>query len=172
MKKFGLLLLGIILGALAMYFYCCKNQTEMMSEPPTLAPKGIITSKQAGVLDQAYNLKHRIINDSLFKKSTDGGDNRSSWWSIEDIQNYINHAENQAGELGYTMDGLRVYLGAYPKVDGQEGLTTMFIVPTGKENKSKGSMFPIFQGGSGDIKGADGLNLGTQGHPPGANYPQ
>jgi hypothetical protein len=70
------------------------------------------------------------------------------------------------------MDGLRVYLGAYPKVDGQEGLTTMFIVPTGKENKSKGSMFPIFQGGSGDIKGADGLNLGTQGHPPGANYPQ
>ncbi|WP_299122556.1 hypothetical protein [uncultured Winogradskyella sp.] len=172
MKKFGLLLLGIILGALAMYFYCSKDVADMESGQPTVAPKGIITSNQAMVLDKAYDIKHRIINDSLFKKSTDGGDNRSSWWPIEDIQNFINHAENQAGELGYTMDGLRVYLGAYPKANGQEGLTTMFIVPTGKSNKSNGSMFPMLQGGSGDIKGADGLNFGQSGYPPGANYPQ
>jgi len=172
MKNLGLLILGIILGALAMYYYCCNDQMEMTSEPPIVAPKGIITSKQASVLDAAYDLKHRIINDSLFKKSTDGGDNRSSWWAIEDIQNYINHAEHQAGELGYTMDGLRIYLGSYPDAKGETGLTTMFIVPTGIVNTSKGNMFPMLQGGSGDIIGADGLNLGQQGDPPGANYPQ
>ncbi|WP_179007607.1 hypothetical protein [Winogradskyella forsetii] len=170
MKNFGLLVLGIILGALAMYFYCCQD-TDLAIEEPT-KPSGLISSKEAKVLDEAYNIKHRIINDSLFKKSTDGGDNRSSWWSIEDIQNYINHAENQAGELGYTMDGLRVYLGAYPQVDGQEGLTTMFIVPTGTENKSKGSIFSMFQDGSSDIQGADGLNVGGHGKPPSVNYPQ
>ncbi|MFC0604435.1 hypothetical protein [Winogradskyella pulchriflava] len=171
MKNFGLLLLGIILGALAMYFYCC-NDSDFTSEPPITAPKGIISPKEASALDAAYNIKHRIINDSLFQKSTNGGDNRSSWWSIDDIQSYINYAENQAGELGYTMDGLRVYLGSYPDVDGQAGLTTMFLIPTGTENTSQGSMLPILQGGSNDIKGADGLNMGKDGNPPSANYPQ
>jgi hypothetical protein len=171
MKKLGLLILGMILGALAMYFYCSSDQMEVASESPTASPKGIITSKQAEILDVAFNLKHRIINDSLFKKSTDGGDNRSSWWAIEDIQNYINHAEHQAGELGYNMDGLRVYLGSYPGKNGETGLTTMFFVPTGSKNTSQGSMFPI-QLGSGDIPGGDGLNLGHEGIPPGANYPQ
>ncbi len=173
MKKLGLLILGIILGALAMYFYCNNDKMEMTSESPTtIAPKGIITSKQATTLDQAYNVKHRIINDSLFKKSTDGGDNRSSWWSIEDIQNYINHAENQAGELGYTLDGLRVYLGAYPDAKGETGLTTMFFIPTGSKNISQGSMISIPQGGGGDIPGGSGLNKGHVGDPPGSNYPQ
>jgi len=169
MKNFGLLVLGIILGALAMYFYCC-NDGDLAVEEPT-KPSGLISSKEAKVLDEAYNVKHRIINDSLFKKSTDGGDNRSSWWSTEDIQNYINHAENQAGELGYTMDGLRVYLGSYPQVDGQEGLTTMFFVPTGTENTSKGNMSPIVFGSNEDIPGGDVLNNGGHGNPPGANYP-
>jgi hypothetical protein len=172
MKNFGLLILGIILGALTMYFYCCNTDAVTTSEPPLIMSKGIISSKAARTLDIAFNLKHRIINDSLFRKSTNGGDNRSSWWAIEDIQNYINHAENQAGELGYTMDGLRVYLGSYPSKDGEAGLTTMFIVPTGTVNTSQGSMLPMPQGGSGDIKGADGLNFGNQGNPPGANYPQ
>jgi len=171
MKNLGLLLLGIILGALAMYFYYNGNQMEMTADEPPTFPKGIISSKQAKALDLAFNLKHRIINDSLFKKSTNGGDNRSSWWALEDIQNYINHAENQSGQLGYTMDGLRLYLGSYPSKDGETGLTTMFFVPTGSPNKSEGSMFPL-QIGSSDIPGADGLNIGQTGHPPSANYPQ
>lgn len=171
MKNFGLLVFGIILGAIAMYFYCCKDVG--VTDPPEInVPKGLIKPNEASVLDLAYDLKHHIINDSLYRKSTNGGDNRSSWWSIEDIQSYINYAENQAGELGYTMDGLRVYLGAYPNTKGETGLTTMFIVPTGILNTSQGSMTPMFQGASGDIKGADGLNFGQSGTPPGSNYPQ
>ena len=172
MKNLGPLIIGIILGALAMYFYCSTDKMEAESESSTATvPKGIITSKEAKVLDEAFNLKHRIINDSLFKKSSDGGDNRSSWWSIEEIQNYINHAENQTGQLGYTMDGLRVYLGSYPGANGETGLTTMFFVPTGYKNKSNGSILPM-QGGGGDVPGGDGLNRGHQGDPPSSNYPQ
>ena len=144
-------------------------EVDPMEMAPT-APKGLVKPGEAKALDRAYNLKHRIINDSLFKGHK-RSDNRSSWWSIEDIQSYINYAENQAGELGYRMDGLRVYLGSHPNAHGETGLTTMFIVPTGTKNTSKGSLFP-FQGGSGDIEGGDGLNMGGQGDPPGANYPQ
>ncbi|WP_339756371.1 hypothetical protein [uncultured Winogradskyella sp.] len=171
MKNFGLLLLGIILGALAMYYYCFNNKVKMTSEPITsVTPKGLITPKEAKVLDAAYSFRHKIISDSLFSNTTTG-DNRSSWWSLEDIQNYIKHAENQAGELGYIMDGLRVYLGAYPDAKGETGLTTMFFIPTGYNNTSEGSMMPL-RGGSGDISGGDGLNMGESGKPPGANYPQ
>jgi hypothetical protein len=172
MKNFILLLLGIIIGALAMYFYS-SNSTENVTMNEIAAPKGIISPKEARGLDQAYNLKHRIISDSLFKKSTNGGDNRSSWWSIEVIQNYINYAENQAGELGYSMDGLRLYLGSHPDANGETGLTTMFFIPTGVKNTSQGALFTYPQGiGSNDIPGGDGLNDGGKGMPPSANYPQ
>ncbi|WP_439151843.1 hypothetical protein [Winogradskyella sp.] len=169
MKNFGLLILGIIIGALAMYFYCCRD-VEAVTEVEINKPNGLITPKEARTLDEAYNIKYSVINDSLFKKSTTG-DNRSSWWSIDDIQNYINYAENQAGELGYTMDGLRLYLGSYPGTKGETGLTTMFFIPTGSESVAQGSLFTLPQG-SNDIPGANGLNLGEDGHPPGANYPQ
>ncbi|MBV7270502.1 hypothetical protein [Winogradskyella luteola] len=170
MKNFGLLILGIILGALAMYFYCCNDG---ITEPPEiLKPAGLISSKEARTLDRAYDIRHKIISDSLFR-NTKEKDNRSSWWSIEDIQNYINYAENQAGELGYTMDGLRLYLGAYPNSKDKTGLTTMFFVPTGTKNTSEGNMVPSLQGGnSNDILQADGLNKGGHGDPPSANYPQ
>ena len=171
MKNFGLLILGIILGALAMYFYCCNDDSDVIDSPEIITPAGLIKPNALRTLDQAYNLRHRIISDSLFS-NTKTGDNRSSWWSIEDIQNYINYAENQAGELGYTMDGLRVYLGAHPNTKGETGYTTMFFVPTGTKNTSQGSVFPTVQDGSDDIQGANGLNHGGQGKPPGANYPQ
>lgn len=171
MKNLGVLVLGIVLGALAMYFYCCN--TVGITEPPKIIkPAGLISPKEASDLDQAYNIKHRIINDSLFKSSTNGGDNRSSWWAIEDIKNYIHYAENQASELGYTLDGLRLYLGSYPNSKDEAGLTTVFFIPTGVEQTSQGSMLPIRQGGGKDIKNGDGLNAGGDGNPPSANYPQ
>lgn len=170
MKNFGLFILGAIIGASAVYFYCC-NDFDVTDPPEIVEPKGLITQKEAKVLDEAYNLRHNIISDSLFK-NTETGDNRSSWWPIENIQNYITYAENQAGELGYTLDGLRLYLGAHPDADGETGLTTIFFIPTGTKNTSQGSVFPSLQSGSEDIPGGDGLNFGQQGHPPGANYPQ
>ena len=170
MKNLGLLVVGIVLGALAMYFYCC-NKVGVTTPPEIIKPVGLITPKQASALDEAYNLKHTIINDSLFKKSTNGGDNRSSRWSLDDIRDYIKYAENQTAELDYTMDGLRLYLGSYPDKNGETGLTTLFFIPTGVKNTSQGSMIPL-QIGSHDISNADGLNIGGQGDPPAANYPQ
>lgn len=169
MKNFGLLILGIIIGALAMYFYCCRD-TETVEVAEINKPAGLITPKEARALDQAYNIKHSIINDSLFKKSGTG-DNRSAWWSIDDINSYLDYAENQAGELGYTLDGLRIYLGSYPDAKGEAGLITMFFIPTGSESVAQGSMFTLPQGRN-DIPGANGLNHGENGMPPGANYPQ
>ena len=174
MKNFGSLILGIIIGAVAMYFYFSSDNLEMIDDCVLTSPKGLISPSDASALDEAYNLKHNIINDSLFKKSPDGGDNRSSWWSITDIEDYICYAKNQASEDGYVLDGLRLYLGSYPNSKEQAGLTTMFFIPTGYKNKteSEGSFFYLPQGGGKDLGGSDGLNMGKDGNPPSANYPQ
>lgn len=166
MKNFFLFLLGLIIGAAAVYFYCCNNELE----ESIVAPKGLITPAEAKVLDRAFDSRHQLISDSIVKRP----DNRSSWYSLKDMRDYLNYAENEAKGLGYTMDGIRVYLGAYP-TDKEVGYTTMFFVPTGILNatNSEGSMLNFsFQGGSGDITGGKGLNAGDPGEPPSSNYPQ
>ncbi|OZV69962.1 hypothetical protein [Winogradskyella aurantia] len=170
MKNFGLLILGIVIGAVFMHFYSTKQETTL--EQAIVPPKGLIKPAEAMALDKAFDIKHRIINDSLFKQSADGGDNRSSWYSIDEIENYIMYAKDQAQDLGYTLDGLRVYLGSYPNAKDKAGLTTMFFIPTGTKNISKGSFLNAIQNQSPDIPGGDGLNRGSNGIPPGENYPQ
>src|SRR5690606_5030340 len=166
MKNLLLLIFGILIGAAAMYFYCCEDIEEGI-----IAPSGIITPKEARTLDQAFNSRHQLISDSIVKRP----DNRSSWYSLEDMRNYLDYAESETKGMGYTMDGIRVYLGAYPDIKGQVGYTTMFFIPTGYQATSQGNMtFLNFsaQGGKGDIPGAPGFNDGDMGNPPSANYPQ
>ncbi|MBF8149951.1 hypothetical protein ITJ86_08575 [Winogradskyella sp. F6397] len=171
MKKLVLLVLGILLGALAMYFFNNNNHQDMSTKPPNIKPpKGLISPEQIKTLDQAYNERYNIINDSLFKGSKTG-DNRSSWYSLEDIENYIAHAKKQANDNGNTLDGLRLYLGANPDTNKEKGLTTLFFVPTGYKNTSEGGLFSLQDGGN-DLGDSDGLDMAKSGMPPGANYPQ
>lgn len=169
MKKLVLLILGFVLGALSMYFYCCKEEPEAIMA--TAPPNGLIKPSEAMILSKAYDSRYQLISDSIVTR--DGGDNRSSWFALEDIQNFLDYAENQAGELKYTMNGIRIYAGAETSDKEGPGYTTFFIMPTGYPNTSEGNMFNYyFQGGKGDIIGGNGLNHGDQGDPPGATYPQ
>lgn len=169
MKNFVILILGIIIGALVMYFYCFQPIEDKMLSGS--APKGLITPDEAKTLDQAYNQRHKLISDSIVTRK--GGDNRSSWYGLDQVREYLNYAENEAKELGYTMDGVRIYLGAHPNQNGEAGYTTMFFIPTGKPNKADASMFNFSMQLTGsDIPGGGGLDYGNAGRPPDANYPQ
>lgn len=131
MKNLSLFIIGLLIGALAVYF-CCMNDTVPIEEE-LIKPNGLITPSEAKTLDQAFNTRHALISDSIVKRP----DNRSSWYALEDMRNYLNYAEKQAKDLGYTMDGVRVYLGAYPDVKDQVGYTTMFFIPTGYQITSE-----------------------------------
>lgn len=170
MKNVGLLILGIILGASAMYFY--SDGTE--GEPEALAlikPKGVITPAEAKILNDNWSKKPKLLLDSIAGRP----DNRSAWWSTDDILKYISYAENQTDSLGYKMSGLRLYFGVYPNTAprGKADYSTIFMVPTGKKKKSDASVLPtnFLQGGDrGDIGDADPLNNGTGEIPPGSGY--
>lgn len=164
MKKLAYLFIGLLIGFLA-----CKylfNQSLTDNNMGIIKPRGVISPKKAKELDQNFNARHAVIS-----KEIGVADNRSSWYSLEDLENYLAYAKNQADSLGYKMDGIRVYAGAH----GEKGLTTMFLVPTSNSKIQKGSTSPfgiMTQGGSGDIGGADPLNGGGDGNPPSHNYPQ
>ena len=164
MKKLILLLLGIAIGFALSYFYFnnSKNEESMAT------PKGLITPAEAEVLDKAFDTRHQLISDSIVKRP----DNRSSWYSLEDMRDFLTLAENEANTAGYTMDGIRIYLGAYPDEGTEVGYTTMFFIPTGTKNTSEGNMINMQPSGSNDIPGANGLNYGEEGDPPESNYPQ
>lgn len=167
MKNFLVFIVGAIIGAAAIYFYCCKDDMKVeMTEP-----KGIISPDEAKTLDQAFDSRHQLISDSILKRP----DNRSSWYSLSDMRSYLNSAEKQTDGLGYKMNGIRVYLGAYPNTANQPGYTTMFFVPTGFRTLAKGTMNPfnfMQSPKNQDIPGGIGLNMGGGGNPPDANYPQ
>ncbi|OUR91116.1 hypothetical protein A9Q87_11625 [Flavobacteriales bacterium 34_180_T64] len=166
MRKLIPLILGVAIGITISYFFINNFKTE-----ETMAtPKGLITPAEAKALDKAFNSRHQLISDSIVKRP----DNRSSWYSLEDMRAYLDLAEAEARAAGYTMNGVRLYLGAHPDNGSTVGYTTMFLVPTGEKNTSEGNMvnMNIQLGKSNDIPGANGLNDGEDGDPPSANYPQ
>lgn len=172
MKKLGPILLGIILGVIGCYFYCtnCNLMVEA-PEDPIVKPSGVITPNQAKTLSTAYNPRYELVSDSIF--GAPDLDNRSSWYSLVDVKNYLRYADSQATALGYNMDGIRIYLGAHP--DGKTpGYTTLFMTPTGNKSLSEGnsSLINFKRVVGGDIPGGDGLNGGGNGEPPSAIYPQ
>ncbi len=126
-------------------------------------PKGLITPEQAKELNDAFTQRCELISNNITKRP----DNRSSWYSLNDLRTFLDLAEAQAKELGYEMNGVRIYCGAYPIEKGQAGYSTSFIVPT-----SSNKIGEEGDGDNHDIQGANGLNFGHEGDPPGANYPQ
>lgn len=122
--------------------------------------KGSITPERAKELNDAYTERCELISNNITKRP----DNRSSWFSLSDLRKFLDDAEAQASDLGHVMDGVRIYCGAYDTKDGKAGYTTSFLIPTSSGGEGEGE--------SHDIQGANGLNIGHQGDPPEANYPQ
>ncbi|MCK0109554.1 hypothetical protein MWU58_09635 [Flavobacteriaceae bacterium S0825] len=125
--------------------------------------KGLISPKEAKQLNDAFTERCELISKEITKRP----DNRSSWFSLEDIKAYLEYAEKQARENGHEMNGIRIYCGAYSTTEVGVGYSTSFIVPTARTIDGKDG-----GGGNGDIPDGDGLNFGNNGWPPNANYPQ
>lgn len=119
-----------------------------------------ISAADAKKLNDGYDSRHSLISTDIVKQP----DNRSVWYSITELEAFIASAKAQASSLNYTLDGMRVYMGAYSDAGGNVPYTTSFLAPTGTQN---GTSSPTE-----DIPGADAYNEGGMGMPPDATYPQ
>lgn len=117
-------------------------------------PKGIITAAEAQDLsDNWTKLRSRENNTAAGKP-----DNRSSWYSLDDMQDFLNLIK----EENKNVNGVRFYLGTETTQKDPKGLTTIFMVPTEADGK----------GNNKDIPNAKGMDRGEQGDPVQIGYPQ
>lgn len=187
MKRFSSIILGFIIGAFATYYLCprqvdsavdmdvdehsIKSSMQEIAKTKVKKPKGVITPEEAKALSENWT-KHRegAVNAAARKQGRDK-DNRSTWWSLSDIEDYIAYSKHVTDSLGYNITGMRVYLGVYGNKAGKtkKDLTTMFVVPTIKEATAKASTSLInFQTNGGDCPTCPPLNHGGGG---GQGYP-
>lgn len=57
-------------------------------------------------------------------------DTREFWYSVAELEEYIEYVKKKSGEQGIINPGLRIYLGAYPARGQKKSVTTIFISPT------------------------------------------
>jgi len=99
----------------------------------------------------------------------------STWFSLDEIKEYIAFVEAEGKLKNITVNGLRIYFGAYSKNENKaskKALSTVFLVPTQAKARSLESDNLGSGGSNSDISDIDGMNQGQTGYPPSAEYPQ
>ena len=57
-------------------------------------------------------------------------DTREFWYSLEELQEYLNYVQEKSEEEGITNPGIRIYFGAYPGGGSKKSYSTVFLAPT------------------------------------------
>ncbi len=154
----------------------CKEREQVESQKFE-TPTQLIKPEFAKELNINY-LKERsqIITKVLGIK-----DANAAWYSIEELENYINYVKTEGEKQKIKINGIRFYLGVYPK-DFKEkekaGLTTVFLSPTTLRDLNRSNM-QRFVGAAVaseepnvDVITIDSENFGGMGNPPEMEYGQ
>jgi len=115
-----------------------------------------ISQKDAKKLGQNYLEAKSPAMDGIVGKE----DSNAIWFEIQDLENYIAYAKQEAENQGQIINGMRIYLGSYSKdEDNRElaGMTTVFISATLEGVNAEAN--------SEDLN-ADAFNFGGIGWPP------
>ncbi|MET3026018.1 hypothetical protein ABXT06_05020 [Flavobacterium sp. UW10123] len=141
-----------------------------MKNPPA-KPSQLISKEFARQLNVNYNTKKASLRAGKEEKE----DANAIWYSLEELENYIHYIKTNGAKDGYNVDGIRFYFGVYPddeKHGEKAGLTTLFLVPTGKkaENNAQTQSFALMREASSDIESLEPMNYGNIGRPPSLIY--
>ncbi len=134
-----------------------------------IRPDHAITKEQAITLINNYTARYDTISKLIGKE-----DNRSTWYSLDELKNYIAYAEAEGKKQGIAVNGIRFYIGAYASDDKnleKQNLTTIFLAPTGNKIGSMTERSMSQNTYSQDIVTIDAYNFGQTGWPPHSVYP-
>ena len=123
-------------------------------------PKKCISPKEARELHDEWTSKR----GNQTKKSLGHEDARDFWWSLDELQEYLDYVKEESKKQGVKKPGIRVYLGTYTKekCKHKKGLSTVFFAPTGAKPGGLG------KDGADDPNNydIDAFNFGGGGWPP------
>lgn len=150
---------------IALVLSACVNSPKVVN---ATKPEHAITKEQAIELSKNYTARYDSASRLIGKE-----DNRSTWYSLDELKNYIAYIETQGKEQGYAVDGIRFYIGAYNadnKDADKQNLTTIFLAPTGKKIGTMTERSMSSNPGSEDILTINAYNFGHSGWPPHLSY--
>ncbi|WP_424493774.1 hypothetical protein [Salinimicrobium sp. GXAS 041] len=90
-------------------------------------------------------------------------DTREFWYSLDELQEYLDYVKEKSKEQGVKRPGIRIYLGAYPKTNGKKSYSTLFLAPTKEAIKSSDDEDDDSDDNNYEI---DPLNQNNGGQPP------
>ncbi|CAN5217687.1 hypothetical protein BH23BAC2_BH23BAC2_20150 [soil metagenome] len=97
-------------------------------------PSKCITVKEAQLQQEQWiNTRGEEIERSKKYK-----DVRDFWYSLEELQEYLDYVREKSKEQGVEKPGIRFYLGAYPESQNK-GYATIFLAPTKEKDSSTDS---------------------------------
>jgi len=138
----------------------------------------LITAEEAKELNQNFIKTRSKDLDKIVERETGKPKEKdaiSSWFSLDELKEYIAHVEAEGKLKDITVDGIRIYFGAYSKNDirsNKKALATVFLVPTQPRVGSLQKDGIAVAAPSADIESMGGMNEGCTGQPPSAYYPQ
>ncbi|MEP6262125.1 MAG: hypothetical protein ABJ092_11140 [Gillisia sp.] len=95
-------------------------------------------------------------------------DTREFWYSLEELQEYLDYVKEKSAEEGVSNPGIRIYLGAYPGAAPRKSYSTVFLAPTKPLNSMEST--GDTQENAGETQennySIDPLNHGQGGVPP------
>ena len=90
-------------------------------------------------------------------------DTREFWYSVDELQEYLDYVREKSKEQGVEKPGIRFYLGAYPKTKEKKSYTTMFLSPT---KKAAGDAATAGEDSDPNNYEIEPMNIITSGQPP------
>lgn len=120
----------------------CTRCTEPPKEPVNDSyKKKLISYKEAQVLYDEYTRTNNMI---LTKYRNGEPDSRWYWFSLEEMEGYIQYVKENAKKQKLKNPGIRIYMGKYPvnhprnKMAKPEyaGYQTIFLMPTSQKRKN------------------------------------
>lgn len=132
-------------------------------------PNNLITTERAIELSSNFKNKNKLISLEIGKPN-----NCSVWYSLEELETYMAYIKDEAKLKGYTIDGIRFYLGSYSEKEmdsKKQNQTTLFLSPTGSKLGQGKEHTDAQNTTSSDITDIGPLNFGQDGTPPNSAYP-
>lgn len=167
------LTLCYVLLTISLLLNSCFPKHEKPEESDSYKKK-LISYKEGTVLFDEYSK----TNYEVITKIRNGEpDSRSYWFSLEELEGYINYIKENGKKQNLENLGVRIYLGKYPLDYPKEkmaqptyaGYQTIFLVPTSKKDKTTTTTYTTrsyTEDENTDIQSLDALNMTNLAPPP------
>ncbi|MGB8705473.1 MAG: hypothetical protein WCD31_10625 [Gillisia sp.] len=85
-----------------------------------------------------YQQKWKDTRALDIEKAQGYKDTREFWYSVDELQEYLDYVKQESAIQGVKHPGIRIYFAAYPQTSEKKSLATVFLAPTREKGGVEG----------------------------------